>query len=87
MIFNFLSAATAIVGTIVGLILLNTLHAFTDFIIPFAAGNFLYIAASNLLPQLHRHCKLRDTLMHILAIILGIAIIALVTLYAPAHTH
>ena len=85
--FNFLSAATAIIGTGVGLILVNRLHGFNEFVIPFAAGNFLYIAASNLVPQLHRHCKLKDTLIHIFAIILGIGIITLVTIYGPAHGH
>ena len=87
LMFNFLSAATAIIGTGVGLILVNRLHGFNEFVIPFAAGNFLYIAASNLVPQLHRHCKLKDTLIHIFAIILGIGIITLVTIYGPAHGH
>jgi len=85
--FNFLSAITAILGTVVGLILVSKLHNFTQFIIPFAAGNFLYIAASNLLPELHRHCKLKDSLLHLLAIIIGIGIIVLVVLYGPAHGH
>lgn len=87
LIFNFLSAITAVAGTIVGILLIGRLHNFNDFIIPFAAGNFIYIGASNLVPQLHRHCKLKDTILHILAILMGIAIIALVTIYGPAHGH
>ena len=87
LLFNFLSAVTAILGAIVGIILVGKLSGFTKFIIPFAAGNFLYIAASNLVPQLHRHCKLKDTLLHIFAIVLGVAIIAVITLYGPAHGH
>ncbi len=87
LIFNFLSALTAVLGTITGLILINRLHAFTYLILPFATGNFIYIAASNLLPQLHRHCKLRDTFLHVFAILLGVGIIMLVTFYAPAHAH
>jgi zinc and cadmium transporter len=87
LIFNFLSAATAILGTIVGIILIGRLEGFTEFIIPFAAGNFIYIAASNLVPQLHRECGWKDTLLHILAMLLGIGIIILVTLYGPGHGH
>ena len=64
--FNFLSAATAILGAVVGLILAGKTANFTYFIIPFAAGNFLYIAASNLVPELHRHCKFWDTLLHLI---------------------
>lgn len=85
-IFNFLSAATAILGTIIGLVLIGKVHDFTHFIIPFAAGNFIYIAASNLLPQLHRHCKLKDTVLHLIAILIGIGLILVVTMYAP-HVH
>ncbi|MBT4824841.1 ZIP family metal transporter [Candidatus Woesearchaeota archaeon] len=84
--FNFLSAITAIVGALVGILLIGRLDGFTEFIIPFAAGNFIYIAATNLLPQLHRHCKLKDSLIHLFAILLGIAIIIVVTVYSP-HIH
>ncbi|MFH1641776.1 MAG: ZIP family metal transporter [Nanoarchaeota archaeon] len=87
LLFNFLSAFTAIIGTLIGIMLVGKLDGFTEFIIPFAAGNFIYIAASNLVPQLHRQCKIHDTILHILAILLGIGIIALVTLYSPAHGH
>jgi len=87
LVFNFLSAATAIIGTIIGILLVGRLHGFTDFIIPFAAGNFIYIAASNLVPQLHRECQLKDTLLHIFAILLGIGIITLVTVLGPEHGH
>lgn len=86
-LFNFLSATTAIIGAIIGLFLVGNLEGFTEFIIPFAAGNFIYIAASNLVPQLHRQCKLKHTILHVFAIILGIAIIGLITFYGPVHTH
>ena len=59
----------------------------SNFIIPFAAGNFIYIAASNLVPQLHRHCKLKDTILHIFAIVLGVVLVALITVYGPVHVH
>lgn len=86
-LFNLLSALTALVGVVIGLILTSKIHSFEELIIPFAAGNFLYIAASNLLPQLHRHCKLKETFYHILAILIGIGIVLLVTIYGPMHLH
>ena len=85
LIMNVLTGTTALFGTIIGLILIGKIEGFTHYIIPFAAGTFLYIAATNLLPQLHRHCRLRDSVIHILAIVLGIAIILLVTILGPAH--
>jgi len=87
LLFNFLSAVTAIVGVILGIFLVGRIDGFTDFIIPFAAGNFIYIAATNLTPQLHRHCKFKETILHIFAIILGIAIIVLLTMISPGHAH
>ncbi|MFH1588984.1 MAG: ZIP family metal transporter [archaeon] len=85
LLFNFLSATTAIIGAIVGLVLANKIGSFTTFIIPFAAGNFIYIAAANLVPELHRHCKIKDTIMHVLAILVGIGIMAAVALLSHAH--
>jgi zinc and cadmium transporter len=86
-LFNLLSALTAIIGLFVGLILIGNVEGISNMIIPFAAGNFLYIAASNLLPELHRHCKIKDTLLHILAIVLGICLVAFVITFGPAHVH
>jgi zinc and cadmium transporter len=83
--FNLLSAATAIVGAVLGLFLAGKTANFTLFIIPFAAGSFLYIAASNLVPELHRHCKLWDTVLHLVAILVGVGIMVLVSLLAPVH--
>ena len=87
LIFNFLSATTAILGTVFGLLLAGSLQGFNEFIIPFAAGNFIYIAASNLVPQLHRECSILDTLMHVAAMILGVAIIVVITIFGPGHSH
>jgi zinc and cadmium transporter len=85
LIFNLLSALTSLIGVIVGLVLIRSLHSFTEFVIPFAAGNFVYIAASNLTPQLHRHCGLKDSLIHLIAILIGILIVVLITVYGPVH--
>jgi zinc and cadmium transporter len=85
--YNFISAITAIVGAIIGLILAGKIAGFTHFIIPFAAGNFIYIAGSNLVPELHKHCKLKDTFLHIIAILFGIAIMVAITLIEPGHSH
>lgn len=87
LIFNFLSAATAIIGAIIGIILAGKTANFSHFIIPFAAGNFIYIASANLVPELHRECKLSESILHILAIIAGIGIMVAVSLFAPEQMH
>ncbi|MBN2142102.1 ZIP family metal transporter [Candidatus Woesearchaeota archaeon] len=87
MLFNFFSALTALLGVALGALVIRNLHGFEHLIVPFAAGNFIYIAASNLLPQLHRHCKLKDTVMHVFALCLGIGIIAMLVTLGPGHVH
>ena len=72
--FNFISALAALVGAGVGIFLgVDFAHE----IIPFAAGSFLYIASSNLVPELHRHCGKKETVVHVLAILVGIALMAM----------
>ncbi len=72
--YNFLTAAVAIVGAIIGLLLGVRGEAFVAFILPVAAGGFLYIAGSNLIPELHKDCRFRESLWHIVAMVAGIAI-------------
>ena len=79
LLFNFLSAVTAIIGAIVGLFLAGTVQWFTDLIVPFAAGTFLYIASANLIPELHKHCKIKDMFIHLLFILLGIGVMVAVS--------
>jgi len=65
----------AIVGAIVGLTFGSQSEVFVTAIVPFAGGAFVYIAGSNLIPELLRENRgLRDLPQQFLAFILGIAI-------------
>lgn len=70
--FNFISALLAILGAIVALFL----HEFTEtivlYFIPIAAGGFIYIAGSDLVPELHKTKNIKHSLVQFSAIILGI---------------
>jgi zinc and cadmium transporter len=83
MLFNWLSAATAVVGAVLGLLLVQSSDVVASMIVPFAAGGFIYIAASNLVPELHRRCGVSDTLSHLLAILVGVALIVVVGVFVP----
>jgi len=77
---NLLSATTAIIGTIVTLIVGPSLTNLTPYLLPIIAGGFLYIATSDLIPALHEKAcdqSLKDSMGQIVAIIFGIAIMAL----------
>jgi zinc and cadmium transporter len=74
LLFNFLSGTISIVGAIVGLSFAGQAEQFLTIIIPFAAGGFIYIAGSNLIPELHKHIKLKESLLHLLFMLIGILI-------------
>ncbi|HIJ07964.1 TPA: ZIP family metal transporter [Candidatus Bathyarchaeota archaeon] len=54
LLFNFLTALTAIIGAMIALILGPKIEGFVPLLIPFAAGNFIYIAGSDLIPELRK---------------------------------
>ena len=76
--WNFVSASVAILGAIIGLVIGTSSEYFAELIIPFAAGGFLYIAGSDLIPELHKKCGPKDTFWHFFALLLGIGLMVLV---------
>jgi len=75
LLFNFFSATLAIAGAIVGLILGTQSEIFMVAIVPFAGGAFIYIAGSNLIPELLRkNHGLKILLQQFLAFVVGIII-------------
>jgi zinc and cadmium transporter len=55
--FNVLSASTFLVGSILAYLASFQMQVF--FLVPFAAGNFLYIGATDLVPEVNRHREFR----------------------------
>jgi zinc and cadmium transporter len=45
------------------------------FLVPFAAGNFLYIAASDLIPEVNRHHRLATAALHFAAFAAGVLLL------------
>ncbi|MBI4155324.1 ZIP family metal transporter [Candidatus Woesearchaeota archaeon] len=72
--FNFLTATTAILGAIASLFLSFYIENLTNFLIPFAAGGFIYIASSDFIPELHKEIKVKNSLLQFIAIVLGILV-------------
>jgi zinc and cadmium transporter len=80
LIYNFLIALTAIVGVFIGYLLTNRLENINEFLLPFAAGGFIYIAASDLIPELHKE---KNNFRAVVSFI--IFIIALLVMLFLAH--
>lgn len=77
LLFNFVSAVTAILGGIFGYFFLHGTQ-YIPYIMPFAAGNFFYISASDLIPELHKEASFKKSLNSFVFFILGIALMYLV---------
>jgi zinc and cadmium transporter len=79
--FNFLTALTAVLGAIIALSLGAALEGFVPLLIPFAAGNFIYIAGSDLIPELRKDTpELKKSALQLMALVLGIAPMVLLLL-------
>ena len=74
MVYNFLTATTAIAGALIGLSLSFYVENVTQFLIPFAAGNFIYIAGSDLIPELHKEVVLKKGFVQLMFFLLGIIV-------------
>lgn len=61
--FNFLSAVLAVLGVLAGFFFSGTTEQLAKFLIPFAAGGFIYIAASDLIPEIHREKNLKKSFL------------------------
>ena len=73
--YNFVTALTSILGAVVALMIGKTVENITVFLIPFAAGTFIYIAGSDLIPELHKgEFKWKKSLMQFVAISLGVIV-------------
>jgi zinc and cadmium transporter len=67
--FNLLSSATFLVGGVVAWA--ASARFDTSWLLGFAAGNFLYIGASDLVPEVNRHRELSTSALHFAAFVAG----------------
>jgi len=71
--YNFASAITAILGALITYYFANVPNI-TTFLVPFAAGGFIYIAATDLMPELHKKSRADISIVQLIAITSGIAL-------------
>lgn len=70
---NFASALLAVTGTLVALIATGISDVLTMWLVPFAAGGFIYIAMSDLIPELQKTKHFGHSTLQFIAVIVGIA--------------
>jgi zinc and cadmium transporter len=75
--FNFLSALTAILGAVLSLTIGPFIKDYALIVLPVTAGGFIYMAGSDLIPELHLENDVRISIAQFCAIALGIGIMGL----------
>jgi len=74
---NFVTALTSVLGAVASLLIVSYAGNITRFILPFAIGNFIYIAGSDLIPELHKETKLSRSFVQLIMFVIGIGIMYL----------
>jgi zinc and cadmium transporter len=78
-VFNLISGATAVAGGVIGYFVLDTMSGLLPYALGIAAASFMYIALSDLLPEMMRRSSLRKSLPEVALVALGIVIAAAAT--------
>jgi zinc and cadmium transporter len=74
---NFATALTAVLGCIIALSLGSNSQSMISILIPFAAGGFIYIAGSDLIPELHKESNLGKSGIQFICFCLGVGVMIL----------
>ena len=74
LLLNFLVALTVILGAVLGYFLAAGVGPLKMYLLAFAAGGFLYISASDLIPEIRKEQSIRKSLISFGYFILGIGL-------------
>ncbi|XP_041082479.1 zinc transporter Slc39a7-like [Polyodon spathula] len=81
MSLQLLTAVGAVAGTVCSLLAEGVGEAATAWILPFTAGGFIYIATVSVIPELLHDSKPVQSLLEILALLFGVAMMVLIAEY------
>jgi zinc and cadmium transporter len=73
LLYNFLAQLTCVAGGILGYFL-KGIGGISTLLIPFAAGGFIYISASDLIPELHKEADLRKSIEAFIFFLAGVGL-------------
>ena len=76
LLFNFISQMACLIGGILGFVFAGA-SGFSAYLVPVAAGGFIYIAASDLIPEIMKEKSMKKSLLYLLAFIIGILMLFL----------
>jgi len=85
-IFNLLSSSTTIPAAILGYFVLDLITEMIPFFLAFSAASFIYIALSDLSPELHTQTNIKYGIRQLLLVIAGVITMVLIIIL-NSHQH
>lgn len=79
-LINILSAFSSFAGAVLAFYFLSLANYLLPFLLAFAAGNFIYIASSDLIPEIHSEFKSKKAHLQTFFFITGVLVTRLLTL-------
>ncbi len=74
LLLNFLTALTAVFGWLVVILLNGVVENIEFILVPLAAGGFIYIAGSDLIPELHKETNVWRSAGQLISLVLGVLV-------------
>ncbi len=88
LLLDVLSSATVVLGGVLGWWFLGSAQAIVPYMLMVAAGSFIYIAMSDLIPYVQHQSRVRDVIPQVSLIAAGVALVwALHSVAGNAHAH
>lgn len=84
MFYNLLSGSTSLLAGILAFFLLEYVQEYIPYTIAIAAASFMYVALADLIPEMHKETRVKESSIQLFLIILGIAIIYI---SSAGHAH
>jgi zinc and cadmium transporter len=81
LMLNFVVSASAFLGAILVLTLSTKVSAISSFLVPFTAGGFIYIAGSDLIPELKKNINPLGSALQLFFLLLGILLMLALALF------
>ena len=78
LLLNLASGLVAVVGCVIGLALGGKVEAFHSTVLGITAGGFIYVAAADLMPELHRERRMPAAVLQVGCLLGGIALMYVV---------
>jgi len=85
-LYNIISSSTTIPASIISYFILDSIEFIVPFLLAISAASFIYIALSDLTPDLHQHTDLKYILRQLLVMVIGIVLMVLL-LSIGGHEH